>query len=383
MARSFLRSSDNFFHRSIRPSESDIICNRVFEKINPLEYETEVLHKGIKAVISYIPSAKRNLAFLDIPESGNKWCDRSLTAAGRADYSSRCILFDIESYIIDYLSVLISKAYILKTDVSVSGLDILTVNVHLRKIRDLICKINTLSDDLQKCCVYTCRIEWFKDHERAHEHCDRIHKIHGTRHIEPDRSSSDNNTCELADKHLDSHSRNSCKLSSYVCLDLTVDSFGYTWSVKRNDIVVADLCNALDIFKNYSDDILVRFELLSCNLCDLIICHLVTKEENSNSYNGDQTDPPVKEKHADTDYHSRNASLKNHHYRSCCDISYLLHRICSNRCDMAKARIVEISHREISKVLCNLDPLLCASVVTGFRLEHMTESVDSHLTNCA
>ena len=66
MARSFLGSCYYFIHRSIRPSESDIVCDRILEKINPLEYEAEVLHKRVKAVLSYISSAKRNFAFLSL-----------------------------------------------------------------------------------------------------------------------------------------------------------------------------------------------------------------------------------------------------------------------------------------------------------------------------
>ena len=142
VAAGFLSRGNDFFHGGIRPSETDIVRNRIMEKVYTLEHEGEVLHQGIHVVVLYVPAVQRDCSGIHVPETGEEVHQCCFTSTGGADNGCSGLFRDTERYPVNDLAFVIGELDIRSVDIRRLRADLFSGDIHLRGIQNLLSPVH-------------------------------------------------------------------------------------------------------------------------------------------------------------------------------------------------------------------------------------------------
>ena len=142
VAAGFLSCGNNFFHGGFRPTETDIVRNRIMEKVYTLEHEGEVLHQGIHVIVLYVPAVQRNCSGVHVPETGEEVHQCCFASTGGADDGCSGLFRDTERYPVNDLAFVIGELDIRSVDIRRLRADLFSGDIHLRGIQNLLSPVH-------------------------------------------------------------------------------------------------------------------------------------------------------------------------------------------------------------------------------------------------
>ena len=249
-------------HRSFRLAESNIIGNRIMEQIYRLEHKAEVLHKRVHIICSNISIIQLDLPWLHIPKSCYKVTNRSLSASWWTDKGRRGFLRNRKTYVINNLSSVICKIYVIHLNILRFSLNILSINIHILDSQYRFCFINRDINCTKKRRKVAGRIKCSIHQEGRNHHNYSSRKIHSACKIELQREHAHHDSRHLNNPALQWNEWHNFEFHAYVCFRCIINANIQLLIILSDKFKILCFCNTLYKFQYFTNHRSILIKLL-------------------------------------------------------------------------------------------------------------------------
>ena len=168
MAAGFLGGFYDLLVRGARIPELDVVFYRIAEQIHVLEYETEVFHQAVHAVILHAAATQSHRACVYIPEAREQVAKRRLARTARAHDGRSRLFGNGKRHVVNDFALVVGKIDTVGLDVVIGGGNVFAIDVHGGLVQDIVCAVDRNVDGTEECRVATAQLQGRKEHKGAH-----------------------------------------------------------------------------------------------------------------------------------------------------------------------------------------------------------------------
>ena len=281
MAAGLFCRLDHLLHGSLGLTETDIIGDGVVEEVDVLEDEGIVFHQGIHVVVPDVSSSQGHGSGIGVPEPGQQVDKGGLAASGRSHDGRRGLLRYVHGDPVNDFSFLIGEFHILRMQIPVLRPDLLSGDVHLGCIQDLLRSGHAGIHHPQKRGVIAGCLQAGVDDESRDHHDNCREGVHGPPAVKEAGQGHHADTGQLGQKALDRHTGDQGHLHIGVDYDIGGNGVVELPALGAGQVIGLDLRHALQVFQHLLDQALIGIDFAACKSSGRLLQETVGEQKEA------------------------------------------------------------------------------------------------------